>query len=463
VKKLNDERGSSLMMAIIILFVILGMGTALVATAVGQKHTASNQQNSESAYALAEAALNAQIYALSVQWPTNNDYNATASGNSPLNNYGYPYSCNAASNGSTYCPTPNDLASPYPATSSTLCPAGTPGDAWSKTQTTPDTTQWTTYVRDAGTAGSTQQEVFSDAAEETDPYYNSSYSTLKNGSNYVWIRSVATVNCKTVILIDQVAMQTSTLTFPNYVVNANSINAGNNGNKIILNLQDPTTGASVDVSLRCTGLGGIGTPPDTCDGLTSSQVAPSTMSSNYFGSATSGTTLSASQLSAVETLAKQDGGYYPPGTCPTEAQLTNTVVYIDGNATNPAACSYSAGNTINSPSNPGLLVIPYGTFALTGGEIFYGLIYDANEQGASGTTDVVTLSGNSTIYGGIDVDGNGGVSLGDSGNGTTCLDPDKSNQKCGDLEYLANAFNGLVGFGGADATPNSFRQLPAGS
>ncbi len=68
--RLRSEQGSALMMAVIILFVILGLGTALISTATSQKTSAANEQNGENAYSMAEAALNAQIYQLSQTWPT---------------------------------------------------------------------------------------------------------------------------------------------------------------------------------------------------------------------------------------------------------------------------------------------------------------------------------------------------------------------------------------------------------
>src|SRR5579884_2004552 len=221
--RLRNEQGSALMMAVIILFITLGLGTALMMTADGQKASASNQQNGENAYSMAEAALNAQIYSLSVKWPTAT--NAPSPGSSP--DLGYPTSCNAASNGASYCPSTSDLAA-YPSNTQT-CPANTPGDAWNPG---PVRSSWTTYVRDAGTAGSAQQQFFNDATEESALPYNSSYT--QPGSNYLWVRAVGTVNCKTVAVVAEVSMQTLALNFPQMVLNADSFAVTNHGNKTIL-------------------------------------------------------------------------------------------------------------------------------------------------------------------------------------------------------------------------------------
>ena len=140
------------MMSIIILFIALGIGAALMATAISQKRESSNQQQSESAYSLAEAALNAQIYQLTLKWPTTKD---GPSATAPT--YGYPSSCSAASNGTSYCPSTSDLSVAYPTTSGT-CPSGTQGDAWSGSSSV--TNGWTTYVRDASPGANSAPCVF---------------------------------------------------------------------------------------------------------------------------------------------------------------------------------------------------------------------------------------------------------------------------------------------------------------
>src|SRR5205814_9022622 len=131
-----------------------------LAYADSQQKASSNEQQGESAYSLAEAALNSQIFQLSVQWPTS-VLNAQAA---------YPSSCNSASAGASYCPDPSYFSSAYPVGSSASCPSGTPGDAW---RTGAVTNGWTTYARDAGSTSSTQQ-LFSSTVEKTMPAYDAS-------------------------------------------------------------------------------------------------------------------------------------------------------------------------------------------------------------------------------------------------------------------------------------------------
>lgn len=437
--RLKDERGSALMMTVIILFIILGMGTALMMTANGQKQSAANQMNGENAYSMAEAALNAQVYALSVAWPTAN--NAPSPSSSP--NLGYPTSCNAASNGASYCPSTTDLAA-YPSNTQT-CPANTPGDAWNPG---PVRSSWTTYVRDAGVAGSAQQQLFADATEESALPYNSSYT--QPGSNYVWVRSVGTVNCKTVAVVAEVSMQTLALKFPQLVLNADSFQITNSGNKTIIDTQGVSSTTS-QISVRCGGAAYTPPPSTSCAGYNkTSQISPTdpTQASTWANPPAQSPTFNSTQLAAVKTLAQQNNKYYSG--CPSSsADLSGSPVYIEGGA----GCTVNLGSE-NSLASPGFLVLVNGAVSMGGNSTYYGVIYALNQGNLS--TPVVSLGGTSTVVGGIDADGTAQLSLGSSGNGVSC-----GSHKCGDLEFDAAAFNSIVGFGGADETPNTFRVLPA--
>ena len=71
--RVRDEDGVAMIIAVLILFVVLAIGAALLSSAIGQQRSSFNEQSSETAYSLAEAALNAEVFALSQQWPTNGD------------------------------------------------------------------------------------------------------------------------------------------------------------------------------------------------------------------------------------------------------------------------------------------------------------------------------------------------------------------------------------------------------
>jgi hypothetical protein len=419
------------MMAVIILFVTLGLGTALVATAVGQKHAGANEQNGEQAYSLAEAALNAQIYELSTQWPTASDAPAG----------GYPASCNAASNGTSYCPSASDLSAAYSGTSGS-CPKGTRGDAWSSSSTVSN--GWTTYVRDAGSStSSTASSFFNSATEETAAADDAS------GTGAVWVRAVGIVNCKTAVVVSKVSAQIEYLNFPKYVVNANGFETSNNGNKTILDTEDSNGNVS-EISLRCTGLGGDPPSASTCDQFgKSAQVSPGP---TFASPAASSPTMTSTQLAGIQALAEAKGTYFAAGNCPTSiSQLTGNPVYVAG----PCNLSFTGSGSANSSTSPGFLVLDDGTLDMNGTTTYYGVIYAANTQGCPNSSsayclnndgDVVETHGNNQVVGGITVDGNGTVNFGSSG--------------APNLQFDKAAFDDLQAFAGADATPGSFRELP---
>lgn len=442
------------MVAIIVLFIILGLGTALLATANGQKTAAANEQNTENSFSMAEAALNAQIYELSRTWPT--------FGNAPSPTTqitaGYPTSCTPSNAGTSYCPTTSDLNA-YPNNTET-CPVGTPGDAWNPGG---QRSSWTTYVRDAGAANSSTQQYFQDSVEKTPlangtaAPYNSSFKYGAN--NYVWVRAVGQVNCKTSVVIAEVSMQSLALSFPKFVLNADSFNISDNGQKTIVNTLGIDGTTPSEISLRCGGTSYTPPPPTWCAGYqNTSQVSPSppNAANTYVNPPSPSPVLSSSQLAEAKSMAQANGTYYPAGTdCNTigASQLTGQLVYIEGGPT--CSITITSNPVINSRTSPGWVILNDGKMTFGGTATFYGVIYAVNASNQTG--DLVTLGGTSTVLGGLAVNGSADLSLGSSGNGVECT----TGNKCGDLEFDAAAFNTLVGFGGAQQTPNTFRQLPA--
>jgi hypothetical protein len=72
------------------------------------------------------------------------------------------------------------------------------------------------------------------------------------------------------------------------------------------------------------------------------------------------------------------------------------------------------------------------------------VVYAANKQGSK--ESVVNVEGNAKIVGAIDVDGEGGIEIGSSGNKTN-------------FTYDPTAINEIKAYAGAAATRNSFRIL----
>jgi Tfp pilus assembly protein PilX len=431
----RSEDGIALVSAITMLVVLLGLGFALLAFTDSQQHAAAYESSGEQAYALAEGALNAQIFQLSVQWPTSR---------SP-----YPSSCNASNGAATAgCPTPAGLAAAYPGVGSSTCPASAPTDAWSSSSTTSN--GWTTYVR--GDGGGTSQ-YFNSATDAAQPSYDV-------GDHAVWVRAVGVANCRMVTVLTKVTAQFSPIPLPQGAITANGFATSNNGNKIIVDTlgtyaqPQPEVGTPSGqpgpISMRC----GSPLTSSTCMSYRSGQVAPDTTGA----AASPAQTLTSSQINALRNAAIVNGTYFGVvggvPQCPTSfSQLTGAPVFIEG----PCSMSFKTTGTANSASSPGVLVINNGSLTLDGGATYFGVIYATNAQNASGTpcggNDVVRIQGRSEIQGAIIVDGPGTVCFGSSGgnNGTVT-----------NFVYDNRGFSSVIGWNGAAATPNSFRVLPAG-
>jgi hypothetical protein len=96
-------------------------------------------------------------------------------------------------------------------------------------------------------------------------------------------------------------------------------------------------------------------------------------------------------------------------------------------------------------ANPGFLILTEGTLELNGNAEFHGVIYARNPTNISYPEAVVVLGGTAQVFGGIDVDGNGGIELGSS----------KAN-----LIFEPKAILNLKAYAGATPTRNTFRVLP---
>jgi Tfp pilus assembly protein PilX len=402
----REESGFALVAAILMLFIMTGLGLGVLQLTDAQQKASSTEQASEAAFNIAEAALNAQIGQLASAWPA-------------TEGAAYPTVCTATTTATTNgCPTAASLASAYSNTASASCPGGT-GEPWGS----PLSKQWTTYVRDNGPVGS-PTTLYNSTVERSLPSWDA------NGDGKVWVRSVGVDGCRFVSVISLASEQLVATSFPESAVVGNWFETSNEGNKIIVNTEGESSQPG-SVSMRCTGR-----TLSNCKEYRSGQVYPDTTGV----AASPSPTLTASQLENVKSAAKSAGTYFANGQCPTSlGQVSGNPVYVEG------PCEFSAtGGTGNSPTRPGFLVFVNGTFKLNGNATFYGTLYAVDQQGSAGV--VIELHGNSELVGSIVVDGNGGISFGSS----------KQN-----FIYNADAARELKTFAGAAPTRNSFRVLPA--
>jgi Tfp pilus assembly protein PilX len=404
----RDEEGFALVSAIVLLTVMLGLGLGLLFLVDGQQKAALGEQGRESAFNVAEAALNSQIGQLSRAWPSSKTTE-------------YPPSCTALSTTSTNgCPTAESMKVGYPNISPGHCTATS--EPWGS----PASNEWTTYVRD--NAG--KSPLFNSTTESTQLAYDA------NGDGKLWVRATGVVQCHVVSIVTVVSRQLVSISIPHDTAVGNWFKVTNTGNKVIVNPAGvpPVTQAG-PISMRCAGLS-----PSECEQWSPAkeQISPNTTGAPP----TPSPLVNETELAALKSTAESAGTFHSAatGNCPTSlATLGGSPAYVEG-----CGNLKLTGGVGNSSTSPGFLVLADGTIELKGNAEFYGVIYARNPEDYSGA--VVTLGGTAQVFGAIDVDGKGGIEFGSS----------KAN-----LIYNPTAIDALKAYAGATPTRNTFRILPS--
>jgi Tfp pilus assembly protein PilX len=397
---MRDESGMTLIAAVLIVFSMLAFGLAMLAASDTQSKTTARERTREASFNLAEAALNAQALQLTRSWPT-----STSPG---------PASCTPTLV-HTACPDAASIQGGY-----------ADGDyAAQPCVSAPTTPAYQTSIHDS------QGETYWAQTLVSRPAYDA------NGDGVLWLRAVATTHCHSVAVVSQVSQSQVPIAFPSNVVTANWFATSNQGKKVIVDTLG-SGGQPAPVVARCAGLS---TAQCLAYPANKGQIQPPAVRSDS-GASTS--TLTATQLAALQAQALASGSYHAG--CPTSsAQLTSPAngapVYIKNCPVVPVGGS----TVINSLSKPGALIIETGTLSMGGTSNFYGLVYMVNKGNISHPTPVVSISGNAQIYGVVSVDGNGGILAGSS----------KAN-----LINDPRAVGLLRGSSGARINKNTFRVVP---
>lgn len=417
-RRLADERGFALVPAVMALVVVLLLGTALLAGVNVQTSQTAVEREQEGSFQAAESALTSQTAQLVRTWPSSA---ATA----------YPV-CDQSTAPTARC-SGSALTSNFTATG-----AGGGPNAGSDFATAP---QWSSRVIDDVQG----PEYYDDAiAARSDAV---AYDGNANGA--VWIRSEASVGGRRSVVVSLVQRSQQAETLPNASIVAGFFETSNNGKKTIVNAGTNPTGP---VAVRCSGGPGI----SCLDYREGQLVPPDSWNSDYVDgtglpSATNRSSLDSAALARLKERAQSLGTYFATG-CP--PSLTGELIYVE-NSTN-GTCKYTGNADYNTEAEPGVLILGGGVLDLGGRADYFGLIYNANRQGAAPASgpcteafknDAVLLGGNTTVYGAIFVDQCGGVTAGSSGNNQNFV-------------FDIDVFEGLKSFGEATAVENSFRILP---
>lgn len=403
----REEEGWALFTALTLMVVMLGIGVGTYGYVDGQTDQSRVSRVKESAFNLAEAAMNAQIFQLARDWP----------GKGAAAN---PYPSCTQSSTATRCPSATQLRDLF---------------------SSPDVDAaagWTTAVRDNNSNAT--QNFYSDEQTKTAPGYDA------NGDGKMWVRAEATAKGRKRTLIALVRAQEVAEDLPRGAVISGRLSISNMGHKVIIDAQGGGSTESGIVAVRCTpklletvaclghplGSGPIGDALGDLQSFLNFQISPNVAQVGY-GYAPA---MTAEARARMKAAAIANGTYYASG-CPTLAGLAGQIVYIEnGN------CAYTSNGRINTASAPGMILMARGSFYLGGTSTYHGILYHANEAGSTG--NLVQVQGNATIEGGVLVDGDG-TTIAGSSKLNVRLDP--------------NAYNAVKSYGSVGIVQNTWREI----
>jgi Tfp pilus assembly protein PilX len=420
-RRVRSEDGFVVPIAIVILFVTILIGLAVLSSVDAQTHQSSHETSGEAAYNLGESVLNSEAKQVQSYWPTASQYATT-----------YSSSCTNTTVATTGCPG-STLAAML---SSTYA-----GKSFG------NNVSWNVTVLDDNTS------VYSGAANYYDnSLYSSSsnYHYDQNGDNKLWIRVSATSNGQTRVIVQQIRRIEVQISLPESTITAGAVQASNNGNKIIVNSEDPSNSVTGPVNLNCNDTSGaMPSSGDWCAGWDASHSTdqlypPNDWTAGYTDPATAYQTLSQSMMTYLANTAVANGTYFN-GVCP--PQGTAGIVFVHN-----ASCSYSSngGPDWDSATSPGMIIFDTGTVSFTGNENIWAVVYMENLNGATPCTQtnvntnnpVFTIEGGAVLYGGVFADNCGTVYAGDS---------------AGNIQFYKNAFGGTQALGTPQLVKDSFR------
>ncbi len=399
-----DDEGWVLLTSIAMLSLMVMLGMALLSIVDTQTGQSRQQRVRETAFNLAEAGLNAQIFSLSRDWP---------GGGSVLTPYP---TCTGAST-SPRCPSDAQIVRLIPT-----------ADATGAT--------WQTIVRDNGTPGTAS--FYSDALVLAQPAYDA------NRDGQLWVRATATAQGKPRTMVALVRAEQQQEEIPHGAVLTGRLEITNMGNKPIVDAS--AGGGATTVVVRCTPqlleltpclghkIAGVG-PITSVAGLLSflgRQLSPNLVTTGY-GSQPAMTVEARARLKAT---AIADGTYFTG--CP--STLTGAVVYIEA-----GTCSYAGNDVFNTAAKPGMVLMATGSIELGGTTIFNGVLYHANTTASTAT--IVAMRGNARAIGGVLVDGDA----------TTVAGSSKLN-----IQLSLGAFRAVRSYGSAGVIQNTWREIRSG-
>jgi hypothetical protein len=441
----DDEGGWALVTAMILMGVMLATGVAMASFTDTQTQMSGQMRTRETAFNLAEAALNGQVFSLAAEWPgpgytdpTPSTQRSVWSATSPA---GHPYAPCTEANTSTLdvrCPNAAQLRGLFPT------PDADPDARWE-----------TRVIDNGGPAANPSQfkTYYSDAALASAVGYDA------NGDDRVWVRASAKVKGRQRTLVSMVRLEHQYEDVVHSAVLAGAMQFGNqgaNGNKEFV-VTDGGTTPSFMVGVRCQYTPALVASqdclgyapadfPDTTkwDDALHTAISPFVVQQNYVGGAMTPET----RDRLIDSAFKQ-GTLFTSCTAANIGAAANKpfkVVVLDFHG----ACSLTGTDTFYTSDNYGMLILRNSDSSIEfgGTTTFNGVIYHANMGTPPSSGVLVSTSGNAQINGGVLIDGPGQLFVGQSG---------------GNIKFVDRAFGSVQSIGTAGIVQNTWRELKAGS
>ncbi|MEA2219426.1 MAG: hypothetical protein QOJ35_2052 [Solirubrobacteraceae bacterium] len=414
-RQTHDETGSVLVIAMILMAMMVALGLASFSFVDTGQRRAREQRERETALNLAEGVLASQGFALGQAWPASAALAASM-----------PASCTSAAVRSG-CPDPNALAAGNSSAPASASFANVDASA---------AVSWTTTIRDNGgpLAGAYASSRADEAQSGTSLASGLAYTCAAtcswdaNGDLQMWIQARAVVRGRPRSIVALLKREQFPETFgANIAITAGSVEVTNAGSKTIINA------TTSQVVVRCTGTGIACTDYDPAK----PQILPTVVA--HDPNAPPGMSAAQRERFKVAAMSADPPTYYT--SCP--ASLAGRTVYID--VPSATHCADTGNGAIDSAAAPGMIIMPRGTLTLSGR--LNGVLYLANGQDSSGP--VLTLAANSEVAGGIAIDGQGRLVVGQSSGSRTTM------------TYVPTAFDGLATYSSTGLVQNTWRELSA--
>jgi Tfp pilus assembly protein PilX len=449
--RLRSEDGWTLVTAIILMTVMLGVGLATATMVDTQAKQSAQTRQRDTAFNLAEAALNAQIYALSLRWP----------------GYGYKdaaayrsYSCSSGGSEPVLAPAPANQAQLAAATP--VCPSPATLAPLLNNVDARGVSSWTTRVYDdpSPTASAADRgKHYSDSLVVAGDALTSADGTVvptqpgvgydSNKDGKLWVKASATASGHTRTLVSLIKVETVQKDSLNTALLAGSLDFSNNGNHSGFFIDQTTATAPNVMTVRCNP---TDPPTFSCLGYPATdrnwaaEIGGAIDPPNYSANPSAPNAFDAATLDGFLADAVTDHTYYDsvgPLNCSgvdRTPALNFRVLYIKD-----CGLLHWPSNGTVPLTGQGLVILDNTRLLITGDVTINGIVYARRPPV---TNPTVELHGCSQIAGSLMIDDLGSASIG------SCSQTDRP-----ELLFVPSASETLKTYASAGIIQNTWREL----